>query len=331
MTDEMLSPEAVEMLQEYSSQIVAMTDLPIEWMMIDGVPLGFTHEVCRLPETPVTSLLAQYMEAKFRPYVIPEDILQKTLVVFGNEDPEFMMAQSPVRELAKTLGFQIKTCLDKASFFEAVKETGPELLIIDTHGGVDETTHNSFIMMGNDIVTGDDVVNSGIGPQLVFLSACNTFTTYNTINTIANAFFQIGANAVTTSYMPLHVLPATVLYIRLLRNLNEAAHKNIHLNWLSFISHLMRTSYIHAPIGKKENLNLKKETLDTLSELAVQSMFFDKRREVYEKLNDKKFTKNLNCNYEYVIPHYLMYSTLGRADLIFFQSSLDDIMPEFPQ
>lgn len=331
MTDEMLSPEAVEMLQEYSSQIVAMTDLPIEWMMIDGVPLGFTHEMCRLPETPVTSLLAQYMEAKFRPYVIPEDILQKTLVVFGNEDPEFMMAQSPVRELAKTLGFQIKTCLDKASFFEAVKETGPELLIIDTHGGVDETTHNSFIMMGNDIVTGDDVVNSGIGPQLVFLSACNTFTTYNTINTIANAFFQIGANAVTTSYMPLHVLPATVLYIRLLRNLNEAAHKNIHLNWLSFISHLMRTSYIHAPIGKKENLNLKKETLDTLSELTVQSMFFDKRREVYEKLNDKKFTKNLNCNYEYVIPHYLMYSTLGRADLIFFQSSLDDIMPEFLQ
>lgn len=75
----MLSPEAVEMLQEYSSQIVAMTDLPIEWMMIDGVPLGFTHEVCRLPETPVTSLLAQYMEAKFRPYVIPEDILQKRL------------------------------------------------------------------------------------------------------------------------------------------------------------------------------------------------------------------------------------------------------------
>lgn len=128
------------------------------------------------------------MEAKFRPYVIPEDILQKTLVVFGNEDPEFVMAQLPVRELAKTLGFQIKTCLNKSSFFEAIKETGPELLIIDTHGGVDETTHNSFIMMGDDIITGDDVVNSGIGPQLVFLSACNTFTTYNTINTIANAF-----------------------------------------------------------------------------------------------------------------------------------------------
>lgn len=109
-------------------------------------------------------------------------------------------------------------------------------------------------------------------------------------------------------------------------NLNKAAHKNIHLNWLSFISHLMRTSYIHAPIGKKENLNLKKETLDTLSELSVQSMFFGKRREVYEKLNNKEFTKSLNYNYEYIIPHYLMYSTLGRADIILFKSSLDNIM-----
>lgn len=88
----------------------------------------------------------------------------------------------------------------------------------------------------------------------------------------------------------------------------------------------MRTSYIHAPIGKKENLNLKKETLDTLSELSVQSMFFGKRREVYEKLNNKEFTKSLNYNYEYIIPHYLMYSTLGRADIILFKSSLDNIM-----
>lgn len=45
MTDEMLSPKAVEMLQEYSSQIVAMTDLPIEWMMIDGNRLD-SHTRC---------------------------------------------------------------------------------------------------------------------------------------------------------------------------------------------------------------------------------------------------------------------------------------------
>ena len=48
------------MMQKRVSQIVAMTDLPIEWTMIDGVPLAFSHDVCRLPETPIPSLLSIY-------------------------------------------------------------------------------------------------------------------------------------------------------------------------------------------------------------------------------------------------------------------------------
>ena len=31
--------------------------------------------------------------------------------------------------------------------------------------------------------------------------------------------------------------------------------------------------------------------------------------------------------YDYIIPHYLMYSTLGRADLIRFQSFQDTMTP----
>ena len=45
IVSEALVPSTVEMLQKSVTQIVAMTDLPIEWMMIDGVPLGFSHDV----------------------------------------------------------------------------------------------------------------------------------------------------------------------------------------------------------------------------------------------------------------------------------------------
>lgn len=325
MADETLSPQAAEMLKQYAAQVVAMTDLPIEWLAVDGVPLGFTHDVCRLPETPVTGLLAQYMESQYRPYTVPEDILQKTLVVFGNEDPDFVRLQHPVRELSGKLGFKIRTCLDKASFFSTVEELNPDLLIIDTHGDVDESTHQSFIRMGKDEVNGDDIIKSGIRPRLVFLSACNTFTAYNTVSTIANAFFQTGANAVTTSYMPLQIMPATVLYIRLLRNLDEAAHKKIHVNWLAFISHLMRTSYIYAPLEYlyRKNLPVEKGDLERMSSISLQSMIFGNRRKIYEKLNDRAYTKELKCNYESVIPHYLMYSTLGRADMVRFESYME--------
>ena len=52
-------------------------------------------------------------------------------------------------------------------------------------------------------------------------------------------------------------------------------------------------------------------------------MFFGKSRKIYEKLNDRAYNKELKCNYESVIPHYLMYSTLGRADMVRFESYME--------
>ena len=321
IVSEALAPSTVEMLQKSVTQIVAMTDLPIEWMMIDGVPLGFSHDVCRIPETPAAGMLSQYMECKFIPFNIPKDILKHTLVIFGNEEDSFVKAQEPVVALSKVLGFQIRKCPTKEAFFNTIKEIDPLLLIVDTHGGVNEDNHQSYLKMGDEVISGDDVVKSEIHPRLVFLSACNTFTTYNTISTIANAFFQVGAATVTTSYMPVLIEPATTLYTRLLNNLNIAASQNIHRNWLAFMSHLMRTSYIQAPIYRAVNKDVKID-IDSLTRLTTESMFFRKRTEIYKNLNTNTFTKGLGADYQNIIPHYLMYSTLGRADLIRFETSL---------
>ena len=317
-----LCPESVDFIKEDCAQIVAMSDLPIEWMMIDNVPLGFSHDVCRLPETPIQNLLSQYVESKFTPFVIPKDVLKRTLVVYGNNEKAFVMAQGAVEALKEELGFQTRRCLSRESFFEVVKELNPLLLIIDTHGGIDPDTHQSFLMMGNDVVTGDDVIKNGIDARLVFLSACNTFPAYNTVSSIANAFFEAGAMAVTTSYMPLDLIPATTLYCRLLNNLSRAAKGNIHRNWLSFMSHLLRTSYIHSPMQNHLEM-MNPEWSKTLAELTTNSMDFHKRREIYENLNSNSFTNGMGANYDYIIPHYLMYSTIGRADLIRFQSFIE--------
>jgi len=322
MVKEALAPSVVEMLKKSATQIVALTDLPVEWMMIDGVPLGFSHDVCRLPETPAAGMLSHYIEASNFPFIIPKDILRHTLVVFGNEDEAFVEAQQPVRLLSEQLGFEIRTCLSKQEFFETVESVNPQLLIVDTHGGVDEETHQSYLAIGEETITGDDVINSGIHPRLVFLSACNTFTTYNTISTIANAFFQAGSLAVTTSYMPVMVDPATILYTRLLMNLSMAATHRIHKNWLSFMSHLLRTFYIQAPIDQMVQKDMDVD-LETISQISTKSMFFRNRRDIYNNLNNNDFTKAVGADYKYIIPHYLMYSTLGRADLIRFESSLD--------
>ncbi len=317
-----LCQESVHFIKDDCAQIVVMSDLPIEWMMIDGVPLGFSHDVCRLPETPVQNLLSQYVESKFTPFAIPKDILKHTLVVYGNNEKAFVTMQVAVEDLKKALGFQTRRCLCKEAFFEAVKEVDPLLLIIDAHGGVDPNTHQSYLMMGNDVITGEDVIKNGIHARIVFLSACNTFTTYNTVGTIAGAFFEAGAMAVTTSYMPLELIPATTLYCRLLNNLSRAAKNSVHRNWLSFMSHLLRTSYIYSPMQSHSEM-MNPELSRILAELTTGSMDFYKRREIYKNLNSNSFTKGMGANYDYIIPHYLMYSTIGRADLIRFQSFME--------
>lgn len=333
-----LCQESVDYIMNDCAQIVAMSDLPVEWMMLDGVPLGFSHDVCRLPETPVQNLLSQYVESKYAPYAIRKDIMEHTLVVYGNDEPAFVQFQEAAESLKSKLGFQTRRCLSKESFVQTIRELKPELLIVDTHGGVDPKTHLSYIMMGNDMLTGEDIVQNHISASLVFLSACNTFPTYNAIGTIANAFFEAGSSAVTTSYMPLEIMPATTLYCRLLNNLSRAATTSIHRNWLSFMSHLLRSSYIHSPM--KDHLEkMNPELSKMLAELTTSSMIFHNRRKIYKDLNSNTFTKSLGANYDYIIPHYLMYSTIGRADLIRFQSFMEkmtsaaippDIMKDIP-
>lgn len=99
-----------------------MTDLPIEWIMIDGVPLGFSHDVYRIPKTPAVGTLSQYVECKFIPFNIPKDILKHTLVIFSNEEDAFVKAQEPVVALSKVLGLKIRKCLTKEAFFNTIKE-----------------------------------------------------------------------------------------------------------------------------------------------------------------------------------------------------------------
>lgn len=110
--------------------------------------------------------------------------------------------------------------------------------------------------------------------------------------------------------MPLQIMHATVLYIRLLHNLDEAAHKKIHVNWMAFISHLMRTSYIYAPLKYLHRKNIPMEK-DDLERDEQHFLVIDD----FRRLNNWAYTKKQKYNHESVIPHDLMYSTLGRADI----------------
>ena len=320
LSKKLLAPKTVEMLEQMPAQIVAMTDLPIEWMEVDGVPLSFSHDVCRIPETPASGMLTHYGASRFYShYKIHEDILTKTLVVYGCREERFKVWQNKADVAAQTLGAKTEICESLKDFEDAINKYKPELLIIDTHGGTDLTNHQSYIYMGEEKVYPKDIAERRIYAQMIFISACNTAPCYNDVNTVANAFLEVGASAVTSSYLPLDVDESSVLYIRIMNQLNIAAKQNIHRNWLAFVSHILRTSYLMTPLVEFAREGKKIDPMLT-GELNTISMMFENRAKMYRKLrNGEEVVEGLKYDYTKAVPHYLMYTTIGRADLIEFE------------
>lgn len=324
-----LSSQACEMLEKSRRQIVAISDLPAEWITVNGIPLGFTHDICRIPEVPNSSVMMHYVITQAQRYVVPRDIIHKTLVIYGSSEDVFLPYQEKCEELKARLGFCTSRCGNKDDFFKAVHHFRPEFLLLDTHGGYDEENHQTYIMMGSDRIYPQDLVDNKVSVPLVFISACNTAPTYNATNTIANGLFEAGSIAVTSAYLPLEINKSSTTYLRLLNSLAYASQHPMHNNWLSFISHILRTSFIHDAF---ENYYANSEKpIEQIANSAptfytAKSMIFEKRRELYKELQSGIEIEGHKVNYNNKIPHYLMYSTLGRADLIRFQSYIEDVI-----
>lgn len=324
-----LSQDAQKMLKECTKQIVAITDLPIEWLPLDGIPLGFTHDICRIAEFPLEGNLMHYVVNEVQKYRVPKDILKHTLVVYGARDEAFVYYQNKCDNLAKRHGFVTKYCSNEQQFFDVVNEMKPQLLVIDTHGNYDNILHQSYLLMGDDKIYPQDIIDHHVAVPMVFLSACNTAPTYNMSNTLANGFVQSGSLAVTSSYLPLDVSESSTVYLRLLKQLSVASQQCIHKNWLAFVSHILRTSYIHQAFYdyyKKTKKSIEDVAINGLNtQYLTRSMIFDCRRKVYEELHAGLDVEGIHVETSHKIPHYLMYTTLGRADLIDFESYHEDL------
>ena len=59
------------------------------------------------------------------------------------------------------------------------------------------------------------------------------------------------------------------------------------------------------------------------------SMYFEKRAELYRRLKADEEVEGLKYDFSKAVPHYLMYTTIGRADLIMFESSFQKRKEEY--
>lgn len=318
-------------------QVVAITDLPIEWLMLKEQNLSYYYDITRIPETPYGGILASFTANSHTQYIVKEDILSKTLILLGasaddKKDYEFKFYFDTIEKQAKTLTCKTARCFSVKEVIEQVEKHKPDLLIFDCHGGFDPSTSSSYLEINGEKLTGADIVKHKISAPLVFLSACHTNPNYGYLNKIANAFFEVGCLAITATYFPISVHSGSSIYYRLLNNLYNASKLSVHKNWLSFVSHVIRTSYYkdlvyktqqnvtNSSLSKSEKKQIVKSLEKLNLEIGLNFLRFDLRPNainlLHESLNKIVPEKLIDKT---TIPEYVFYTNMGRGDLVRFE------------
>ncbi|HZY79230.1 MAG TPA: CHAT domain-containing protein [Cyclobacteriaceae bacterium] len=328
-------------------QIIAISDLPIEWLTVKELPLIATHDVCRMPENPLGGLMAYYGMNSFFKMSISKDILSKVMLLFcvDKDDPNydaFDLQYKSEMLVSKDFNFLSFRCTSIHEVIQYVDHHQPQVLIFDCHGGYDKDTLSSYLQIGKEKMTGKEITEAKITAPIIFLSACFTNPTYGYVNGIANAFFEAGALSVTASYFPISIKNGTRLYNRIIRNLQYAANHPMHENWLEFVSHTIRTSYtmsIHEMIldelavmnisdTKREEVNneLREDLVITNTGLLHSGLRHELLRDYSERLKTKikSIVPTFSKNFDVAGSEHLFYTILGRADLIRFDVWMDE-------
>jgi len=324
---EKLSPGFIDYIKNRNGQIVAISDLPVEWLDINGVPLCFTHDVCRIPETPFGGILSHFASNNTFHFTIDENIYEDILVIYGCDEPNFRLHRERVEILKGEFKFKSAPCKSIEDVERSVKEYSPKILIFDCHGGFDKEDFSTHLSIGDEKLTNKIIIEKEITAPIVFLSACGTAPNYGFFNSIAQGFFEAGALSVTTTFLPVDINTSSLLYARLLYKLKGAIELKMHKNWLGFISHLVRTSPIVEVVhdsSLKEDIDETKVTKDnTAVKGLLDLMLFNRRRNFYLDM-DARINQINKKNNNSLIPEYLFYSHLGRGDLIYFEGWLNE-------
>lgn len=328
---QLVPDELKKMLMERDGQLVFISDLPMEWLRLEQYPLSLTHDICRIPEFNFNSLINNYVHNQRLNFRIKPDIIKRTLIIHcASDDEEDMHKIFALYEaLQGVLGFTSVICKNVAEVSDAVKKYMPDLLIFDCHGDFDEKELSSYLVIDdkNDILlTGEDIIKYHISAPLVFISACSTMPNYGYVKFLSDAFFQAGAFAVTATFLPVKMGDAAALIIRLLNNLKQQETKTIFSNWLAFVSHTLRSTLIFETIRVERGRNNLPEEVDNqkIAEILLELMVFSKRESAFESLKTYLQTINpaIDTLFENLEHEWLSYTTIGRADLIYFENWL---------
>jgi len=232
--------------------IKLVTDLPLELLPSNGIPLGLRFDVSRLSPVPGNIF---WRASNMLPIHIPQEKFYDVLIVrsFTNTDPIRSMLENALKIVEKInkfsrLKYRIVDVSTSDEFVTAINKFKSPIMIFDGHGKFDpETGIGRLVVGGKSLDTWLLKKNCHL-PPLVIFSACDTQPIDGTHGSVATSAFALGAYAVLGTILPVNASHAAILIARMLYRIDQflpvAVNAFSKVTWRNIISAILRMSHI---------------------------------------------------------------------------------------
>ncbi|HEX8241058.1 MAG TPA: CHAT domain-containing protein [Allosphingosinicella sp.] len=213
------------------SGIKIIADAPIEWLPVDGVPLGIRHDVSRINATPGNLFVEQIRPpvthhispAAFRNYLV--------LSMFEEGDPIANHLRvgtlHTMDEKAERIVGRYASPKTPREFASALNRFDGPMVVIDSHATHADDDKPGGLMIGGESFDVWSLAGKVKMPPIVVLSACDTHPFDRSHATVANGFLACGATAVVATALPIRAPQAARFVMRLI---NRAVHYGAIVN-----------------------------------------------------------------------------------------------------
>ncbi|KAF5887913.1 hypothetical protein [Rhizobium sp. PEPV16] len=213
-------PEHMELIRASKSGIKIIADAALEWLPVDGVPLGLYTDVSRIPVTPGNILLEQLRPNS--PIQVTPDSFRNFLLLsmFDEKDQLADIIGKAVDKLKDSKGRPIRgtrrTPKTVEEFVGAINAYEGPMLIVDSHGQHINDKVPGGLIIGSKSVDMWSLRDHIRVPPIVILSACDTHPHDRNHASVANGFLSCGAVAVLATVLPIRGDDAASFVKRLL-------------------------------------------------------------------------------------------------------------------
>lgn len=324
--------EFMDVIRSSKDGIRIISDINLEWLDLDGLPLMFRKDVSRIPTTPGNLFVGQIAGGR-QVRLVPDDF-RKVLILSALErhDPIQRMFEIAFevfsREWKDNLQVEFAEVTSEEGLIDTLNAFEGAVVVFDGHGShrPDEPAYLHLFGERCDVWNLSGRLDRP--PPIVILSACDTHAADRNHATTANGFLSLGTCAVLASAFPLDARIAATFTARLMYRISTYIPAAIDtfgraLSWAEVVAGMLRmqllTDFMRRLEGKQLISHDAYERVHQLGNMAINGMSEAPFEEVIEILAaenlDEKMLKH-ELDIAVATSSAISYINIGRPETI---------------